>query len=104
MSDRRYSIAFHLRSEVEGGYRYERVDLKTPDSGWLELDDVPAVGDSWWVGTNVKIVERQFTPSSWGSVNWPYGAPHQETPIMVDLICIESPGAFVDEVSTPDED
>lgn len=63
---------------------------------WLSL---------FWVSDRcVEIVKRSFTPSMWGSVNWPYGNRHQVTPIMVTLIVTAATGPFVDEVPLPDED
>lgn len=99
-----YSVGFYLRTEVEGGYAYDRIEIKSPDHSWLELDDLPHVGDLFWVSNqSVEVVKRSFNPSVWGSPNWPYGNRRQVTPIMVDLIVIAAPGPFVDEAPSEDD-
>lgn len=101
-----------LRTEVEGGYTYDRLHLRAAGggSGDLRTPHVPAIGDLIHLtdeehgpGT-YRVVDRAWGHSAYGSADWPYAQERPSSGPIVDLIVETATGPFVNEVVLPDKD
>lgn len=103
---------FYERVEVEGGYRYDQINVNGP-TGFdpLVTPHPPAVGDLihlWDAykkrGGTFRVVERAWHHSSYGSTDWPYGSPVSKEGPLLDIIVEAAVGPFVDEAPSEDEE
>jgi hypothetical protein len=99
---------FYERAAVDGGYRYDRINVESPSGfGPLVTPYPPAVQDliHLWDshekrGGTYRVVERAWHHSSYGSVDWPYGSPASKEGPLLDVIVEAAEGPFVDEAES----
>lgn len=94
---------FHLRTAVEGGYRYDQISVAAPESGNLRTPYPPAVGDVVCLsldqgapGTYV-VVARQWMHPAYGSMAWPAGQMRPSGGPMLTIVVEPADGVFRDE-------
>lgn len=102
---------FAERTAVDGGFRYDRISIANRDGdGYLRTPMPPVVGDLIHLrdisedgprGMFV-VVARQWSYSSWGSTDWPYGEAESKQGPMLDIIVERAEGVYQDEVYDPD--
>jgi len=98
---------FYERVKVEGGYRYDRININGPSGfGRFVTPHPPAVGDliGLWDayekrGGTFRVVDRMWLHSGYGSTDWPHGSPVSQEGPLLDLVVEAAEGPFVDEVS-----
>ncbi len=103
---------FYERVQVEGGYRYDMINLNGPAGyGRLVTPHPPATGDliSLWDahekrGGAFRVLERAWHHSSYGSTDWPYGSPASKEGPLLDIVVEAAEGPFVGEVPHEDEE
>lgn len=109
---RQVRCTFAERVEVDGGYRYDRVSLHSPDGdGALRTTMPPVVGDLIYLYDQseqgprgmFEVVARQWHYPSFGSVNWPHVGGIREGPSL-DVVVVRATGVYRDEVETPDDE
>ena len=98
---------FHERIKVEGGYRYELINIEGPHGfGRFVTAHPPAVGDliGLWDayaqrGGTFRVIERMWLHSGYGSTDWPHGSSMSKEGPLLDIVVEAAEGLFVDEVS-----
>lgn len=103
---------FYERTPVEGGWRYELINIAVrSEAGRLPTNHPPAVGDlvhlwdaRWKRGGSYRVVERAWSYPAYGSTDWPSGTPTaKEGPLLDVIVEAAEGGPFRDEVSSEEE-
>ncbi|WP_318205361.1 hypothetical protein [Streptomyces sp. SCL15-4] len=103
---------FYERVKVEGGYRYDRININGP-SGFERFVTPypPATGDliSLWDayekrGGTFRVIERMWLHSGYGSTDWPPGSLVSKKGPLLDIIVEAAEGPFVDEMPRADDE
>lgn len=110
MQDRPMDVrcVFRLRVQVTDvpTYRYDHVDVRGPEgNGELSMVHPPLIGDLVLlppVGT-VRVVDRCWSESSYGSTYWPYLSPHPTVGPRLELIVEQAEGLYADEAEESDD-
>lgn len=104
-------VMFYLRTDAEdqpGKYDYDYVDVRVHSS--RRMQDVwpnpPLVGDLVYLNAvgSVRIIERDWTRSTYGSPDWPLGQLDPTSGPMLQLVCVKDEGPFRDEAERPETD
>jgi hypothetical protein len=100
-------VKFAIRYPAgQGAWRYEPVDIPHPGGVFMPLEYLPSAGDlvTLWDrsgtlsgGPHFKVVQRSWTWSGYGSVDWPYGKAAAESGPLVDIIVEPATGPYSDE-------
>lgn len=101
---------FMLREPVPGGFRYTGICLGAPDGQTcLTTPNPPLTGDIISLydpfakkGYLVRVCERWWRHSSWGSVNWPILKRLPDEPPLMEILCEETGDLYRDKVSGPE--
>lgn len=118
MEQKHYAVcSFHLREDAgmhREGMKYKYTSLHLTNAqhdGYLYTLYPPVVGDTILLIDNTQdihgtfeIIARDFSHSSYGSANWPYGKQHSDVGPHLTYIVVRSTGVFRDEVSEISQD
>ncbi|WP_019059995.1 hypothetical protein [Streptomyces prunicolor] len=104
--------SFYERTPVEGGYRYEKISIKSPRGDThMVTGHPPLVGDLIYLrdmvkerGGQFRVIDRSWLHSSWGSTSWPYDQPASSVGPLLDIVVEATEGPFVNEVPGVEEE
>lgn len=94
---------FYVRVPVEGGFRYDSVNLQTPVmNSALRTPHPPVVGDQIFLYDKAddghkgefRVLGRSWTHPTFGSANWPYREEEPVEPPLLYLLVEPVDGLF----------
>lgn len=115
MGDMDARCRFYVRTVVSEdplAYRYDAIRLRGwNDDGCLHTQHPPMIGDQIYLiddatkaGGEYRVMERSWTPSNYGSADWPSGKPAPKVGPLLHLIVERTEGLFRHETPEGDEE
>jgi hypothetical protein len=106
---RRFEVAcdFQVRTPAgDGKFYFDDIAVKGQyGEHWLYTPHPPLVGDLIWLanegkdhGRNYRVIDRQWSHSQYGSVNWPLTESRPQAAPMLTVLVEPAEGMFVNQV------